>query len=73
MLWSDGFLADSFSMQEHDMYLMRLHDGQQCISKGRVSSGCIYVKLEGTRFWRWIPREFIAKAIDVSHRGHRAA
>jgi len=47
------------------MYLLTLHDGRRALYKGRRAEHCFLVKMQGERYWWWIPQGLVASALEI--------
>ena len=55
------------------MYLLTLHNGKRALYAGRSSEQCFLVKMQGERYWWWIPQDLVANALEVPPAGEKAA
>ncbi len=54
------------------MYLLTLHDGRRGLYKGRTAENC-FVRLQGERYWCWIPWGMVARALELPTEPRREA
>ncbi|MDP7070123.1 MAG: hypothetical protein QF561_02105 [Phycisphaerales bacterium] len=55
------------------MYLLTLHNGQRALYRGRHAENCFYVRMQGERYWWWIPRGMVARALELPDPARAAA
>ena len=55
------------------MYLLTLHNGKRALYAGRSSEQCFLVKMQGERYWWWLPQDLVASALEIPQAGKKTA